>query len=108
MGDLAHVKNPVHCLLGNDAFDWEGDAPLRIPYEETIIYRIHPRGFTKHASSKVKNKGTFKGIEEKIPYLKELGITALELMPVYEFEEVVVPEHVDGQPPTAIRSPRES
>lgn len=97
-GDLAHVKNPVHCLLGNDAFDWEGDAPLRVPYEETIIYRIHPRGFTKHASSKVKNKGTFKGIEEKIPYLKELGITALELMPVYEFEEVVVPEHVDGNP----------
>lgn len=46
----------------------------------------------------MKNKGTFKGIEEKIPYLKELGITALELMPVYEFEEVVVPEHVDGNP----------
>ncbi|MDD3279462.1 MAG: alpha-amylase family glycosyl hydrolase [Lachnospiraceae bacterium] len=63
-------------------------APLQIPYEDSIIYKIHVRGFTKHTSSKVRKKGTFSGIIEKIPYLKELGVTALELMPAYEFFEL--------------------
>lgn len=71
-----------------DAFDWENDHPLNTAYSDTIIYKLHVRGFTKHASSKVKNKGTYAGVIEKIPYLKELGITAVELMPVFEFEEV--------------------
>lgn len=62
--------------------------PLQIPYEDTIIYKTHVRGFTKQKGSKVRKKGTFAGIVEKIPYLKELGITALELMPVYEFYEI--------------------
>lgn len=61
---------------------------LWIPYEESIIYKIHVRGFTKQKGSGVRHKGTFAGVTEKIPYLKELGITALELMPVYEFFEV--------------------
>lgn len=69
-------------------YDWEGDRPLNIPYDETVIYKLHVRGFTKHTSSKVKHKGTYTGIVEKIPYLKELGITTLELMPVFESEEV--------------------
>lgn len=69
------------------AFDWKGSMPLNIPYHESIFYCLHVRGFTKHSSSGVKHKGTFEGIIEKIPYLKELGINAVELMPAYEFEE---------------------
>lgn len=68
-------------------FDWQGSMPLNIPYHESIIYCLHVRGFTKHTSSGVRHKGTFEGIIEKIPYLKELGINAVELMPAYEFEE---------------------
>ncbi len=68
-------------------FDWEGTTQLHIPYSECIMYCCNVRGFTKHSSSKVKHKGTFEGIVEKIPHLKELGINCLELMPAYEFEE---------------------
>jgi len=58
-----------------------------IPYDATIIYKLHVRGFTRHKASKVKAKGTFTGLQEKIPYLQDLGITTVELMPAYEFEE---------------------
>jgi len=74
--------------VSDEAFDWEADSNLRIPYNKSIIYQLHVRGFTKHNSSLVKNKGTFEGLVEKIPYLKELGITAVELMPSYEFLEM--------------------
>jgi glycogen operon protein len=70
-----------------DDFDWESDRPLEIPPEDLIIYEMHPRGFTRHPSSGVKHPGTFAGIREKIPYLKALGINAVELMPVFEFDE---------------------
>lgn len=70
-----------------DDYDWEGDAPLQIPYEEVVAYSLHVRGFTKHSSSKVKNKGTFSGVVEKIPYMRHLGINQIHLMPIYEFEE---------------------
>ena len=70
-------------------YDWEGDRPLKIPYHEVIAYSLHVRGFTKHSSSKVKHKGTFAGVVEKIPYLKELGINQIQCMPVYEFDEIV-------------------
>lgn len=69
-------------------YDWEDDENPRIPYEESFCYCLHIRGFTRHASSKVKAKGTFRGLVEKIPYLKELGVTTLELQPVYEFAEL--------------------
>lgn len=62
---------------------------VRIPYEDSIFYKIHVRGFTKHRSSGVKHPGTFLGIIEKIPYLRDLGVTSLILMPVYEFEDRV-------------------
>lgn len=68
-------------------FKWENDRNLMYPYESSVIYQLHVRGFTKHVSSGVKKKGTFEGIIEKIPYLKELGITAIELLPSYEFME---------------------
>ncbi|MGK7893861.1 MAG: glycogen debranching protein GlgX [Xenococcus sp. (in: cyanobacteria)] len=70
-----------------DDFDWEDDRPLEIPPEDLIIYEMHVRSFTKHPSSGVKHPGTFAGIKEKIPYLKELGINAVELMPIFEFDE---------------------
>ena len=70
-----------------EAYDWEDDAPLEIPYHEVVAYSIHVRGFTKHSSSKVKKKGTFAGVTEKIPYLKELGINQIQCMPVYAFRE---------------------
>lgn len=70
-------------------YDWKGDKPLNHLFEETVIYRLHVRGFTKSKFSKVKHKGTFKGIVEKIPYLKELGINMIELMPAYEFNEIM-------------------
>ena len=70
-----------------DDFDWEDDRPLEIPPEDLIIYEMHVRSFTKHPSSGVKHPGTFAGIREKIPYLKELGINAVELMPIFEFDE---------------------
>jgi len=68
-------------------FDWEGDEPLKRPLNETIIYETHVRGLTIHESSGVDHPGSYRGLIDKIPYLKELGITAVELMPVQEFNE---------------------
>jgi isoamylase len=75
------------CLIEKNDFDWGDDRPLKIPLQDSIIYEMHVRGFTRHPSSNVKHPGTFAGIIEKIPYLQELGITAVELMPVTEFNE---------------------
>lgn len=83
------VKEPeLRGRIISDDYDWEGDRPLMLPFEEIVAYEAHVRGFTKHPASKVKKKGTFAGLQEKIPYLKELGINQLELMPVYEFSEL--------------------
>lgn len=75
-------------------FDWGEDKNPGIPYSESVIYRLHVRGFTRHESSWVKNKGTYAGIAEMIPYIKSLGVTAVELMPVTDFDELASP---DGQ-----------
>lgn len=77
------------CRILCQAYGWNGDAPLGIPYDEAIIYALHVRGFTKHQSSRVKYKGTYRGIVEKLPYLRELGINMVLLMPAYEFDEVM-------------------
>jgi len=68
-------------------FDWEEDQPLVRPYSETVIYCLHVRGFTKDSSSRVLHRGTFLGVAEKIPYLTDLGINAVELLPCYDFFE---------------------
>ena len=70
-----------------DDFDWEDDTPLAKPIEDLIIYEAHVRSFTKDPSSGVREAGTFAGIIAKIPYLKELGVNCLELLPIYEFDE---------------------
>jgi glycogen operon protein len=69
-------------------YNWEGDTPLKRPSSRTIIYEMHVRGFTRHPSSGVpeKTRGTYAGLIEKIPYLQELGITAVELLPVFQFD----------------------
>jgi isoamylase len=70
------------------AYDWEGDAPLHRPFAKTAIYEMHVGGFTRHPNSGVspEKRGTFAGLIEKIPYLQDLGITTVELMPVYQFD----------------------
>ena len=72
-----------------DDYDWEGDRPLEIPLEDLVIYEMHVRGFTRHLSSGIDaaDTGTFSAMRAKIPYLKELGVNCVELMPVYEFDE---------------------
>lgn len=80
-------KHEIRGRIVRDTYDWEGDRPLGIPYHEVIAYSLHVRGFTKSSSSKVAHKGTFFGVTEKIPYLKELGINQIQCMPIYEFEE---------------------
>ena len=67
-------------------YDWKGDVNINRPMKDSIIYEMHVGGFTKNPNSGVKNPGTFKGVVEKIPYLKDLGITAIELLPVFEFD----------------------
>ncbi|MBR3723051.1 MAG: glycogen debranching protein GlgX [Selenomonadaceae bacterium] len=68
-------------------FDWEGDSPIRATHNEMIIYEAHVRGFTVDKTSGVKYKGTFAGFREKIPYLKDLGVNTVELLPIFEFDE---------------------
>jgi glycogen operon protein len=69
-------------------YDWEGDAPLRRPSSQTVIYEMHVRGFTRHASSGLQpeTRGTYAGLIEKIPYLQNLGVTAVELLPLFQFD----------------------
>ncbi|MBW1896409.1 MAG: glycogen debranching enzyme, partial [Deltaproteobacteria bacterium] len=76
------------CLIAADSFDWEGDRPLNVPLKDSLIYELHVRGYTIDESSGVTNRGTYRGLIEKIPYIKALGVTAVELMPVFEFNEL--------------------
>ena len=80
-----------------DHFDWGKDCNPLVPMEDLVIYELHVRGFTRHASSGVSHPGTFSGIMEKIPYLKELGVNAVELMPIFEFDEMKDSREVDGK-----------
>lgn len=78
---------PTYGILKDD-FRWNDKRQEEIPFDEAIIYRMHVRGFTAHKSSGTKYKGTFKGIVSKLPYLKELGVNIISLMPAYDFDEV--------------------
>jgi isoamylase len=76
------------------AYDWEDDRPPRIPFAKTVIYELHVGNFTRHPNSGVANgrRGTFAGLIEKLPYLQDLGVSALELLPVFAFDEETAPE----------------
>ncbi|HNQ68147.1 MAG TPA: glycogen debranching protein GlgX [Bacteroidales bacterium] len=88
---------PFRSRLVFEDFDWENDKPLETPIEDLVIYEMHVRSFTIHPSSQIKFKGTFSGIREKIPYLLDLGVNCVELMPIYEFDEY---EHSKIDPAT--------
>jgi len=78
---------PHRARLTFDDFDWEGDRQLERPIQELVVYEMNVRGFTAHASAKCSVPGTYAGLLEKIPYLKELGVNCVELLPVFEFDE---------------------
>jgi glycogen operon protein len=80
-------------VVDTGSYDWEGDRPLNTPSSRTIIYELHVRGFTMDPSSAVAQhlRGTFAGLVEKIPYLRDLGVTAVELLPVFQFDPQAVP-----------------
>lgn len=86
-GEQKAAPNLPACGIIKHNFNWQDDQPLNIPLAQSIIYELHVRGFTRHPSSRVNHPGTYHGLMEKIPYLQELGITAVELMPVTEFDE---------------------
>ncbi len=88
------ILRPPKCVVVDDYFDWAGDRHLRREVSESVIYELHVRGFTRDPSSGVEHPGTYLGIIDKIPYLKSLGVTAVELMPVHEFPT----NEFDGRP----------
>ncbi len=95
------------------AYDWEGDTPLRRPASRTIIYEMHVRGFTRHPSSGLpeKTSGTYAGLIQKIPYLQDLGITAVELLPVFQFDvQDALPGQVNywGYAPVSFFAPHQA
>jgi isoamylase len=96
-GHSGHARLPRRGRIIFDRFDWEDDVPPRHSLAETVVYELHVRGFTRHPSSGVKHPGTFLGLCEKIPYLKSLGVTAVQLMPILEFDEL---GHTTHQPHT--------
>ena len=91
--DIEHGKNqcakifPKCVVVDNKNFDWQGDKPINRPLSESVIYEVHLKGFTAGKNAGVSCPGTYAGFIEKIPYLKDLGITAVELLPIFEFDE---------------------
>ena len=95
-GDTTPWGQHYKARVVKDDFDWEDTHLPLIPMEDLIIYELHVRGFTKDASSGVLHPGTFAGLREKLPYLKRLGVNAVELMPIFEFDEMQNYREVDG------------
>ena len=90
--NFGEIPESVHSVRGSFStriYDWEGDERPRISYQDAVMYQLHVRGFTKQKNSGVRHKGTFLGLQEKLPYLKELGVNQLRLMPAYEFNELI-------------------
>ncbi|MCL2721489.1 MAG: glycogen debranching protein GlgX [Treponema sp.] len=87
------IQHQPRCIVIDDYFDWQGDTPLNYPLRFSIIYETHVKGLTAHPGSGVQHPGTYKGVIEKIPYFKDLGITSLEFLPVQEFNENEIPRH---------------
>jgi len=87
LSEVDNAASAPKCVIAHADFDWQGDQTLRHPWESTVIYELHLRGYTIHPGAGVRFPGSYRGLIEKIPYLKDLGITAVELMPVQEFNE---------------------
>ncbi len=87
LSDIDNAGSAPKCVATHGDFDWQGDQPLRHSWELTVIYELHVRGYTVHPSAAVPFPGTYRGLAHKISYLKNLGVTAVELMPVQEFNE---------------------
>jgi len=107
-----HRVRPRRARVVDDDYPWEFDQPLNHHLADSVIYELHVRGFTAHASSGVAAPGTFRGLAEKVPFLKDLGVTAVELLPVTEFEESTGEENQAprrnfwGYQPLALFAPR--
>lgn len=86
-----------HARVVENNFDWGNVRQLELPMEDLVIYELHVRGYTKDVSSGVSARGTYEGLRQKIPYLKNLGINAVELMPIFEFDEMESARVVDGE-----------
>lgn len=97
LGMNRHSKAPYRGKIVRDDFDWGIYSQPNLEFRDMIIYELHVRGFTQHASSRVKHPGTFLGLKEKIPYLLDLGVNAVELMPVFEFDECMDNRMVEGK-----------
>ena len=101
LGKPHSAKDFPKCVVVDDNdFDWQGDLPLNYQLKDCIVYENHLKGFTADSSSGVKHPGTYRGMIEKIPYLKKLGITSVELLPIQEFDEF---ENANKNPRTGER-----
>ncbi|MEE3314483.1 MAG: glycogen debranching enzyme, partial [Treponema sp.] len=101
LAEVRHLSKFPKCVVVDDnAFDWEGDRPINLPLSRSIIYEVHVKGFTAGKASGVSNPGTYDGFIQKIPYLKHLGVTSVELLPIYEFDEY---ENTNENPRTGER-----
>jgi glycogen operon protein len=108
--DATAMKSVV---VDPNTYDWEGDAPLKRPASRTIIYEMHVKGFTRHPNSGVSEdiRGTYRGLIEKIPYLQDLGITAVELLPAFQFDTLDCPPgrvNYWGYAPVSIFAPHQA
>ncbi|MDR1178617.1 MAG: glycogen debranching protein GlgX [Spirochaetaceae bacterium] len=82
-----NIRNSPRCVVIDNEFDWQDDRPLNYPLRHSILYETHVRGLTARAGSDVRHPGTYRGVIEKIPYFRKLGITSLEFLPIQEFNE---------------------
>ena len=98
-GKPVALNNVYKARVVKNDFDWKDFKKASIPMEDLVIYELHVRGFTKDGSSELEEneRGTFEGVRKKIPYLKELGVNAVELMPIFEFDETRDKREVDGK-----------
>jgi glycogen operon protein len=96
-GQATKFEGAYHARVVKNDFDWGEASWLKTPMSDSIIYEMHVRGFTKDESSGVKCRGTFAGVMEKVDYLKRLGVTAVELMPIFEFDETRDMRTVNGR-----------
>ena len=98
IGPRDNIATSMRCaIVDSSSYDWEGDRPLNLPMHASIIYEMHVGGFTRSPGSGVTHPGTFAGVIEKIPYLKALGITAVELLPIFEFDDSAVALNPAGE-----------